>query len=96
MEHRTAALRIIDGADTPELSASPATGVILLYPVVEGRSDVETHVAAPQGVADPSKTIMAFTLIPPRSATDSTRRLLRFQTKDSRHANDIFVEATSP
>ncbi|MFI5631201.1 Z1 domain-containing protein [Streptomyces sp. NPDC051664] len=96
MEHRTAALRIIDGADTPELSASPATGVILLYPVVEGRSDAEMHAAAPQGVADPSKTIMAFTLIPPRSATDSTRRLLRFQAKDSRHANDIFVEATSP
>ncbi|MFF3352570.1 Z1 domain-containing protein [Streptomyces sp. NPDC002917] len=96
MEHRTAALRIIDGADTPELSVSPVTGVILLYPVVEGQSDAETHAAAPQGVADPSKTIMAFTLIPPISATDSTRRLLRFQAKDSRHANEIFVEATSP
>ncbi|WSA77005.1 Z1 domain-containing protein [Streptomyces sp. NBC_01799] len=96
MEHRTAALRMIDGADTPELSLSPATGVILLYPVVEGRSDAETHAAAPQSVADPSKTIMAFTLIPPISATDSTHRLLRFQAKDSRHANEIFVEATSP
>ncbi|MFE6037630.1 Z1 domain-containing protein [Streptomyces sp. NPDC056452] len=96
VEHRTSAQRIIDGPGSEDLSISPSTGVMLLYPVVEGRNDAETASAAPHGVADPSKVTMAFTLIPPKSAIDSTRQLLRFQAKDSSHARDVFVTATSP
>ncbi|MFF0395355.1 Z1 domain-containing protein [Streptomyces sp. NPDC005248] len=95
MEHRTAALQLINGTDSAGLSISPATGIVLLYPVIEGQNDAETCAAAPRGIADPSKVIMAFTLIPPSSATDSSNRLLRFQAKDSRHANDIFIASTS-
>lgn len=38
---------------------------------------------------------MAFTLIPPTCATDSSRRLLRFRAKDSRHASSIVVPNNS-
>ncbi|MEW2490438.1 Z1 domain-containing protein [Streptomyces sp. NPDC048411] len=95
VEHRAAALRLVDGTGIPGLSVGSNTGVALLYPVVEGQSDAETRAAAPHGAADPSRVIMAFTLIPPASAIGSSKRLLRFQAKDSRHANDIFVTATS-
>ncbi|MFE2018556.1 Z1 domain-containing protein [Streptomyces sp. NPDC059499] len=95
VEHRTSAQRIIDGPGSEDLSISPTTGVMLLYPVVEGQNDAETASAAPHGVADPSKVTMAFTLIPPKSAIDSTRQLLRFQAKDSSHARDVFVTSTS-
>ncbi len=95
VEHRTSAQRIIDETDSPDLPISPATGVMLLYPVVEGLSDAETSAAAPHGVADPSKITMAFTLIPPLSAIDSTRQLLRFQARDSSHTQDVIVSATS-
>ncbi|MER5366032.1 Z1 domain-containing protein [Streptomyces sp. NPDC002722] len=96
LEHRTAAQRIIDDAGSSESTTGTSTGVILLYPVVEGQSELDTRAASPGGIADPSKVIMAFTLIPPTSAIDSSRRLLRFQAKDSRHANSVVVEATSP
>ncbi|MGW3657519.1 Z1 domain-containing protein [Streptomyces sp. NPDC005151] len=96
VEHRAAALRLADGTGIPGLSVGSTTGVALLYPVVEGQSDAETHAAAPHGAADPSKVIMAFTLIPPASAIGSSKRLLRFQTKDSRHAGSIAVQNTSP
>lgn len=95
VEHRTSAQRIIDGPGSADLSISSATGVMLLYPVVESQSDAETSAAAPQGIADPSKVTMAFTLIPPKSAIDSARQLLRFQAKDSSHARDVFVTAAS-
>lgn len=95
MEHRTAALHLIDGTGSAALPMSPATGVGLLYPVVDSQSEAETRAAAPGGVADPSQVIMAFTLVPPITATDSSSRLLRFQAKDSGHANDIVVAAAS-
>ncbi|MEU2679131.1 Z1 domain-containing protein [Streptomyces sp. NPDC007107] len=95
VEHRTSAQRIIDGPGSPDLSISPTTGVMLLYPVVESQNDAETSSAAPHGVADPSKVTMAFTLIPPKSAIDSSRQLLRFQAKDSSHARDVFVTTAS-
>ncbi|MFH8515095.1 hypothetical protein ACH4CE_08230 [Streptomyces gelaticus] len=89
-------MKLINGTGSDGLPISSATGVVLLYPVIEGQSDAETRAAAPQGMADPSKVIMAFTLIPPSSATDSSKRLLRFRAKDSGRANDVFVAATSP
>ncbi|MFE0030447.1 Z1 domain-containing protein [[Kitasatospora] papulosa] len=95
VEHRTSAQRIIDGPGSVDISVSPTTGVMLLYPVVESQNDADTSAAAPHGVADPSKVTMAFTLIPPKSAIDSTRQLLRFQARDSSHARDVFVP-TSP
>ncbi|MFF3393100.1 Z1 domain-containing protein [Streptomyces sp. NPDC002669] len=95
LEHRTAAQRMIDDAGSLENAFGTSTGVVLLYPIVEGHSEVDTRSAAPGGIADPSRVIMAFTLIPPTSAIDSSRRLLRFQAKDSRHTNAIFVEETS-
>lgn len=96
VEHRIAAMQLIQGAGSDGLSIGSATGVVLLYPVIEGQNDADTRTAAPQGVADPSKVIMAFTLIPPSSATDASKRLLRFRAKDSGRANDIFVAATFP
>ncbi|WP_323180739.1 hypothetical protein [Streptomyces atratus] len=95
VEHRTAAQRIIDGAESPEGATSTSTGVILPHPVIEGQSDVDTRAAAPNDIADPPKLIMAFTLIPPTSAIDSSHPLLRFQAKDTRHASSIVVPNTS-
>ncbi|MFE9820410.1 Z1 domain-containing protein [Streptomyces sp. NPDC005773] len=95
VEHRASAQRMVDELGNADLPISPATGVMLLYPVVESQGDTETITAAPLGVGDPSKITMAFTLIPPTSAIDSTRQLLRFQAKDSSHAQDVFVTTTS-
>ncbi|MGW6140970.1 Z1 domain-containing protein [Streptomyces sp. NPDC055140] len=98
MEHRIAAQRLVHSGGTllnPALNVGPTTGVALLYPVVEGRTEADTRAAAPHGEADPSKVIMAFTLIPPASAIDSSRRLVRFRAKDSLHANDVIVAASS-
>jgi hypothetical protein len=96
MEHRLAGRDLIDAADRPGSSASglslgPHTGVALLYPVVEGTTEADVHAAVSQGVADPAKIVMAFTLIPPRSAIDSSGRLVRFQARDSRHAEAAIV-----
>lgn len=44
------------------------------------------------GSVDPSKVVMAFTRFAPKSAADSTRRLVRFQAKDSRHQDAVVVD----
>ncbi|MEU9706022.1 Z1 domain-containing protein [Streptomyces sp. NPDC047981] len=99
VEHQLAAKRLIDDAGSLSVGAGtggavgPTTGVALLYPVVEGKTDQEVQAAVVRGEADPSKVVMAFTLIPPRSAIDSTRRLVRFQAKDSSHSDSAIIEA---
>lgn len=101
VEHRTAAQQLIDAAADPaassaaSISVGPGTGVVLLYPVIEGGKDADIRAAASHGEANPAKLVMAFTLIPPKSAIDSSRRLVRFQAKDSRHADDAIVAALS-
>ncbi len=85
VEHRTAAQRLIDEAAAGGTAlVGPRTGVALLYPVVEGSSQEHVQAAVHNGVADPSRVVMAFTLIPPRSANSGDRRLVRFRAKNSR------------
>ncbi|MGW7447634.1 Z1 domain-containing protein [Kitasatospora sp. NPDC054795] len=97
VEHQQLAKRLIEAAADPAAEpgggAGPRTGVALLYPVVEGKTEADVAAAVSRGEADPSKVVVAFTLIPPESATDSTRRLLRFQARDSRHRDSAIVEA---
>ncbi|MGW0574977.1 Z1 domain-containing protein [Streptomyces sp. NPDC002920] len=88
VEHRHAAQRLIDAASSvAEAQAvhsarvGPTTGVMLLYPVVEGDSHSDVQGAVRNGTADPSKIVMAFTLIPPASAVSADRRLVRFRAK---------------
>lgn len=102
LDHRTAAQHLINTAGRPDspdvptdLRVGPRTGVGLLYPVVEGLSAADVHAAAPHGEADPSKVIMAFTLIPPTHAIDDSNRLIRFRAKDSRRINDVTIPETS-
>ncbi|NUT25690.1 MAG: Z1 domain-containing protein [Streptomyces sp.] len=102
VEHRTAAQRLIDQA-SPSPEASPSdgvrirstTGVMLLYTVVEGDSHSDVQAAVRNGTADPSKIVMAFTLIPPASAVSADRRLVRFRAKNSRYADEATVPAIS-
>ncbi|MFF0585316.1 Z1 domain-containing protein [Streptomyces sp. NPDC003781] len=92
VEHRTAAQRLIDEAAAgPVAKIGSKTGVALVYPVVEGSSPDSVRAVVRNGAADPSKIVMAFTLIPPRSATSADRRLVRFRAKDSSSS-----EATVP
>ncbi|MEW2087101.1 endonuclease, partial [Streptomyces sp. NPDC005283] len=89
LEHRRWAQILIDNAreadsTTPGgLTIGPHTGIVLLYPVIEAANDAELRSAAPNGVADLSRVILAFTVISPTTANDSTRRLLRYQAKRS-------------
>ncbi|MFC6130798.1 Z1 domain-containing protein [Streptomyces spororaveus] len=98
VEHKKAALQMIEVAAL-ESDRSPVvgarTGVALIYPVVEGTEEADVRAAVSRGNADPAKVVMAFTLIPPKSAIDSSRRLVRFQAKDSRNEDDAIVSATS-
>ncbi|WP_443050444.1 Z1 domain-containing protein [Streptomyces sp. NBC_00286] len=103
VEHRMAAQRLIDGAGTPAGTRSGqrtgierTRGVVLLYPVVEGDSHRKVQDVVRNGSADPSKIVMAFTLIPPASAINADRRLVRFRAKDSRHRNEATIPASSP
>ncbi|MFE7561684.1 Z1 domain-containing protein [Kitasatospora sp. NPDC057500] len=92
VEHQLLAKWLIDSAaqdDGVEGALGPRTGVALVYPVVEGKTEADVLAAVRNGEADPSRVVMAFSLIPPRSAIDSTRRLVRFQAKDSRQDNAI-------
>ncbi|MFE0807717.1 Z1 domain-containing protein [Streptomyces sp. NPDC058848] len=92
VEHRTAAQRLINEAATgADAKIGTRTGVVLVYPVVEGSSTESVRAAARNGTADPSKVVMAFTLIPPRSATSTDHRLVRFRAKDSRHSDEATI-----
>ncbi|MET8447059.1 Z1 domain-containing protein [Streptomyces sp. NPDC005209] len=98
LEHRTYAQQLIDQAhaETTDGSASgigPHRGVVLLYPVVDARTDAEVQAVAASGAADASQVIMAFTLIPPRAAIDSKRQLVRFKAKDSSRPDAVIVDA---
>jgi hypothetical protein len=102
VEHRTAAQRLIDAARSaaearPGESAGigSTTGVALLYPVVEGDSHSDVQAVVRSGSADPSKIVMAFTLIPPTSAVSADRRLVRFRAKNSRYASEATIPAGS-
>ncbi|MEE1941652.1 Z1 domain-containing protein [Streptomyces sp. TRM 70361] len=91
VEHQAAAQRLINTAADPASgpatgpAVGPNTGVALIYPVVEGKKEDDVRAAVSRGKADPAKVVMAFTLVPPESAIGSSRRLVRFQAKNSRH-----------
>ncbi|MFC1400259.1 MULTISPECIES: Z1 domain-containing protein [Streptacidiphilus] len=100
VEHLRLAQNLVDSAADPALAleGNPVlgrhTGVVLLYPVVEARADAEVHAAVQSdGSADLSRLVMAFTVVAPKFANDSSRRLVRFQVKDSRHKDAIVVNA---
>jgi hypothetical protein len=92
VEHRLVGQGLIDAAGNATAATNaagvptvgPTTGVVLLYPVVDAKDDAQLQASISRGKADPAKLVMAFTLIPPNSAVDSTRRLLRYKAKDSR------------
>lgn len=96
-DHHRLAQHLIDAAvglpAGTDGAVGPGTGVVLLYPVVEGETEADVQAAVDHRGAVSSKVVMAFTLIPPKSATDSTRRLLRFRAKDSRHDGSAIVSA---
>lgn len=89
LEHRRWAQRLIDEAQSGALPPSPhalggRTGVVLLYAAVEkAEDDAGLRTAAPNGIADPSRVFLAFTIIPPATANDASLRLLRYQAKRS-------------
>ncbi|MFK4064888.1 Z1 domain-containing protein [Streptomyces sp. NPDC029674] len=96
LEHRSAALDLVGAGNSPtdgglQPLVGPHRGVVLLYPVVEADSEAEVRAAAADGAADPSRVIMAFTLIPPKSAIDSGRQLVRFRTKDSSQYGEAII-----
>ncbi|MFI1048620.1 Z1 domain-containing protein [Streptomyces griseoruber] len=98
LEHRTYAQQLIDTAQA-EAAAGVTTGmgthrgVVLLYPVVEATTDAEIEAVAAKGTASASEITLAFTVIPPRSAIDSKRQLVRFRAKDSSQPDAPIVNA---
>ncbi|MEV7790903.1 Z1 domain-containing protein [Streptomyces sp. NPDC087512] len=95
VEHRTAAQRLINQAATGSgTGIGSRTGIVLVYPVVEGSSPDSVRAVVRNGVADPSKVVMAFTLIPPKSATSTDHRLVRFRAKDKRYGDDATIPAS--
>ncbi|MFI1066057.1 Z1 domain-containing protein [Streptomyces spororaveus] len=90
MEHRRWAESLIKDAALGNeserartLGVGPHTGIVLLYPVVEASKNAGLLSAVTDGTADPRRVIMAFTVISPTAANDSSRRLLRYQAKRS-------------
>ncbi|MEU3519723.1 hypothetical protein ABZ770_31340 [Streptomyces sp. NPDC006654] len=62
-------------------------------PVVDAQQDDEVGAVATTGTAAPDKVIMAFTVVPPKSAIDSKGQLVRFQTRDSSRLDAVIVDA---
>ncbi|MFE0673636.1 Z1 domain-containing protein [Streptomyces sp. NPDC058867] len=98
LEHRAYAQQLIDDPTaalaedgTPQLGAN--RGAVLLYPVVDAKADDAVRAVAATGAASDDQVILAFTVIPPRSAIDSGRQLVRFQTKDSTRPDAAIVDA---
>ncbi|MEW1774924.1 Z1 domain-containing protein [Streptomyces sp. NPDC086777] len=96
LEHRLYAQQLIDQpGETPteDSALGPHRGVVLLYPVVDAQHDDEVKAVAATGSAASDKVIMAFTVIPPKSAVDSKRQLVRFRTRDSSRPDAVIVDA---
>ncbi|WP_344626951.1 Z1 domain-containing protein [Kitasatospora arboriphila] len=96
VEHRQAAQALIDAAAASgeDAAVGPQTGVALIYPIVEGANAEDVRSAVTNSQADLRKIVMAFTLFPPLAATDSSRRMLRFRAKDSRHDGQAIVSTS--
>ncbi|RII19716.1 Z1 domain protein [Streptomyces sp. YIM 130001] len=96
MEHRNTAELLVSGsASAASRLGSPRRGIALFYPVVEAGDTAAVRAAVSNGVADPSRVIMAFTLLPPAAATGSSRQLVRFRTKDSARLDAPIVTTDS-
>lgn len=97
VEHRMFAQQLIEHAQTAEatdnLGVGPHRGVVLLYPVVGAKTEAEFKAVTSSGKVDASQVIMAFTIIPPTSAVDSKRQLVRFRTKDSGQPDAVVIDA---
>ncbi|MEV8090270.1 Z1 domain-containing protein [Streptomyces nigra] len=96
VNHQDVAKAIIAGATNPgpDGMTDSDTGVALIYPIIEGASEQDVRSAVSNGNADPKKVVMAFALYPPKSAIGSSRRLLRFRAKDSRHKGQVIIPAS--
>lgn len=94
LEHRAYAQHLINQANADSAATvGPHRGVALLYPVYEAANDSEVQAAASKGKLSPEQVIMAFTLIPPKSAIDSRNQLVRFRAKDSSLPDVAIVDA---
>ncbi|MFD8568240.1 Z1 domain-containing protein [Streptomyces sp. NPDC059639] len=94
LEHRTYAQQLIDQASAaPDAPVGPHRGVALVYPVYEADADADVRAAASRGRLNPDEVIMAFTLIPPKTAIDSKRQLVRFQARNSSLPDVAIVDA---
>ncbi|MZE80334.1 Z1 domain-containing protein [Streptomyces xinghaiensis] len=96
LEHHKAAKRMVELAAASQNHAAlpalgPRQGVLLLYPVIDSTRGKGLAQAVHDGAADPAQVIMAFSLVPPKAAIDSSRRLVRFRVKDSQHAEEAIV-----
>ncbi|UXY32602.1 Z1 domain-containing protein [Streptomyces sp. HUAS TT20] len=99
LEHRLYAQQLIDRPDSDSAGGNvPALGVtrgvVILYPVVDATEDDEVSAVIANGTAAPDRVIMAFTVIPPKSAIDSARQLVRFQARDSSRPDAVIVDAS--
>ncbi|MER7492615.1 Z1 domain-containing protein [Streptomyces pharetrae] len=98
VEHRAYAQQLIDNPQPASgdgrTAVNPHRGVVLLYPVVEAATDAEVRAVAASGAADPARIIMAFTVVPPRAAIDSTRQLVRFRAKNSTCPDAAIVKSS--
>ena len=100
VEHKRLALHLVDTAGDPSAGfpGNPAlgarTGVVLLYPVIEAATDEELQAAVrPDGSVDTSQLVMAFNITAPKSANDSSCRLVCLRAVDSRNADAVVVDA---
>ncbi|MBB5933760.1 Z1 domain-containing protein [Streptomyces zagrosensis] len=95
-EHRVAAERLINEAGSAGALVPPLRGVALLYAVLDITGDrPPIHDVVSDGVADPSRVIMAFALLPPKSAIDTQRRLVHFRAKVSALRDAPIVDVLS-
>lgn len=82
-EHRVAAERLVAAAGTAASLVTPSRGVALVYPVLDITGDRDVSDVITGGKADATRVIMAFALLPPKSAIDTKRRLVHFRAKVS-------------
>ncbi|WP_406106426.1 Z1 domain-containing protein [Streptomyces sp. NBC_01003] len=93
--HRAALLRVagaLPSCDDPttERWATERRGVIAIYPIVEA---VNAESIGEGAVADPSKVVMSFCFIAPKTARGDDSRVVRFTTIDKSREGMAIIDA---
>ncbi|MEV8454446.1 Z1 domain-containing protein [Streptomyces sp. NPDC052095] len=91
-KHRGVALRVAGAAEDSgdplvESLVRERRGALVLYPVIEDRSQLHAN-----GSVDPQHLVMAFCLVAPRSSADSGTGLVRFRTVDSGKKDSVTID----